>query len=61
AAVARADADGDGALQWGEVPERMRSRAFERWDQNDDRVIDATEIERMLNIVEKARKGAPNS
>jgi hypothetical protein len=40
-----ADANGDGMLQWEEVPEQLRERFFERADTNGDKVLDKAELE----------------
>ena len=41
------DANGDGMLQWDEVPEQMRERVFERNDTNKDKVLDKAELDSM--------------
>lgn len=43
----QADANGDGMLQWDEVPEQIRERVFERNDTNKDKVLDKAELEAM--------------
>lgn len=43
------DANGDGKLQWEEVPERMRERLFESADSNADKVLDKEELEAMAS------------
>jgi hypothetical protein len=44
--VKRLDANGDGRLQWSEVPPVVRPRIFEMADLNGDRVIDQEEIKK---------------
>lgn len=43
----RNDANGDGKLQWEEVPEQNRERLFERGDANKDKVLDQDELRAM--------------
>ena len=43
----QADANGDGMLQWDEVPEQNRERIFARADTNNDKVLDKAELEAM--------------
>ena len=43
----QSDANGDGQLQWDEVPEQMRERIFERNDTNKDKVLDKAELDAM--------------
>lgn len=40
----RFDANGDGKLQWDEVPENQRERLFARGDTNNDKVLDQDEL-----------------
>lgn len=40
----RFDANGDGKLQWEEVPENQRERLFARGDTNNDKVLDQDEL-----------------
>lgn len=53
----RNDANGDGKLQWEEVPEQNRERLFERGDTNKDKVLDQDELRAMA--VASPRRVAP--
>ncbi len=52
------DANGDGMLQWDEVPEQLRERIFERNDTNHDKVLDKAELEAMRQRA-PGRQGGP--
>lgn len=54
----QSDANGDGMLQWEEVPEQMRDRIFERNDTNKDKVLDKAELEAMRQRA-AGRQGGP--
>jgi hypothetical protein len=54
----QSDANGDGMLQWEEVPEQMRERIFERNDTNKDKVLDKAELETMRQRA-AGRQGGP--
>ena len=52
------DANGDGKIQRAELPERMRERMFDRFDQNEDGVIDQDEIKALRERMQARRSGA---
>lgn len=53
----QADTNGDGMLQWDEVPEQNRERLFERGDTNKDKVLDKAELTVMAQQRGPGRQG----
>ncbi len=50
------DADGDGLIVRDEVPEMMRERLFDRADTNEDGVIDADELDAMVQSMGRRQR-----